>query len=682
MTRPSVSQITINGVDVPIQWHHTALTRPGYEPFYNLMADHNLWSSDPDSTRWNLIPLPATAEGAVLRGSSQHLGGHYLPRIVMERITEAFSEAVANQNYGGLTETAWINEYGRRFNGFIGMLQTELTLPDSPFGLVNGNTQVRAGAFGLEMNATQFWRAFDNLFDDTTLSFDPIITNSTAYQLGYQHGAQYFDFTPGTGTALDVNLNLGRDALSQQFAQDFDLQVRPQSVGLIGWMRRLGVVGSVGLTALGVSGAVQDLNAAQESQTQLLAQGDTLGAQSQNWGVVGRQLGSLTRFGAAYWASDGALQSTLQIFDAYTDDMEQAFEESYIRSVLENNYDALGRPRPEGYENWSGTASPTTGIELISLGGNGNLFEVQNVDQNVRFGVTITDVDQYTLYNGDQELTLTATDTESGGSVAIQADNADWSSKEISFEEAFGENAGITLTGEIVNYDDFTVERELTPGEDPENAASWETTFTSAPQIDERLVLLQAIQNDPSTIAGGAIGSVLGSSLGRAIGGDNVFVQVGASTVLGTLLQNVGETFGGVAAGASFEDAADAAVLDHGADFGTQLRAAGVGAVSSFLTAELADEIGLDGRPRVAQKWEPVLGSTTRANNGFGDQLFNYAAQRSSKMRYVGMTRNFGGPEEMITNLQVDALKTHVFPTEDIRTIALSKDGTKEVKVV
>ncbi len=36
----------------------------------------------------------------------------------------------------------------------------------------------------------------------------------------------------------------------------------------------------------------------------------------------------------------------------------------------------------------------------------------------------------------------------------------------------------------------------------------------------------------------------------------------------------------------------------------------------------------------------------------------------------------------MINNLQVDDLKTQVFPTEDIRTVALSKDGTKEVKVV
>ncbi len=182
--------------------------------------------------------------------------------------------------------------------------------------------------------------------------------------------------------------------------------------------------------------------------------------------------------------------------------------------------------------------------------------------------------------------------------------------------------------------------------------------------------VVRSIQLRDETIAGGAIGSVLGSSLGNAIGGDNVFARIGASTVLGTVLQNAGEVFGGIASGASPDEAFDAATSNIGNDFGNQLRAAGVGAVSSFLTAELADEIGLDGRPRVAQKWEPVLGSTTRANNGFGDQLFNYAAQRSSKMRYVGMTRNFGGPEEMIKDLRVDDLKTHVFAQEDIRTVA------------
>lgn len=37
----------------------------------------------------------------------------------------------------------------------------------------------------------------------------------------------------------------------------------------------------------------------------------------------------------------------------------------------------------------------------------------------------------------------------------------------------------------------------------------------------------------------------------------------------------------------------------------------------------------------------------------------------------------FGGPEEMIKDL-----KAKVFPNEDIRYVALSKDGTKEVKVV
>ncbi len=270
---------------------------------------------------------------------------------------------------------------------------------------------------------------------------------------------------------------------------------------------------------------------------------------------------------------------------------------------------------------------------------------------------------------------------------AQSAEDVDWSSRELNFEEAFGENAGMTLSGKTVNYDDFSVERTLTPGEDPENAASWETTVREVRQQDTRLTSHIELAK-PDLISGAQVGAIFGSSLGQLIGGDNVFAQVAAGSALSTVLINVGQSFDLYANGSrvysdgsseslSFEEAGGIAFDNIDVEFGAQIRSSGVGFAASFLTAELADEIGLDGRPRVAQKWEPVLGSTTRANNEFGDQLFNYAAQRSSKMRYVGMTRNFGGPEEMIKDL-----KAKVFPNEEIRYVALSKDGTKEVKVV
>ena len=252
-------------------------------------------------------------------------------------------------------------------------------------------------------------------------------------------------------------------------------------------------------------------------------------------------------------------------------------------------------------------------------------------------------------------------------------------------------DGGVTLA-ELGLDDGATVERTLTPGEDPENAASWETTVREVRQQDTRLTSHIELAK-PDLISGAQVGAIFGSSLGQLIGGDNVFAQVAAGSALSTVLINVGQSFDLYANGSrvysdgsseslSFEEAGGIAFDNIDVEFGAQIRSSGVGFAASFLTAELADEIGLDGRPRVAQKWEPVLGSTTRANNGFGDQLFNYAAQRSSKMRYVGMTRNFGSPEEMINDLQVDDLKTQVFPNEDIRTIALSKDGDKQVKVV
>lgn len=42
----------------------------------------------------------------------------------------------------------------------------------------------------------------------------------------------------------------------------------------------------------------------------------------------------------------------------------------------------------------------------------------------------------------------------------------------------------------------------------------------------------------------------------------------------------------------------------------------------------------------------------------------------------VEVVAPFGGPEEMIKDL-----KTHVFPTEDIRYLTLSKDGVRDVRV-
>ena len=95
----------------------------------------------------------------------------------------------------------------------------------------------------------------------------------------------------------------------------------------------------------------------------------------------------------------------------------------------------------------------------------------------------------------------------------------------------------------------------------------------------------------------GSIGSVFGNVLGRHLGGDDPLKQIALSAVLGTVTENIAEAIvnGGVSSVLPHFNQ-EYNVLDGiGAEFQSQLTSAGVGAVSSFLTAELVSSLGLEG---------------------------------------------------------------------------------------
>ncbi len=88
------------------------------------------------------------------------------------------------------------------------------------------------------------------------------------------------------------------------------------------------------------------------------------------------------------------------------------------------------------------------------------------------------------------------------------------------------------------------------------------------------------------------MGQIFGSTLGRILAdGENEFTQIAASTLLGTLGENLGQELENYLRGqdkklplaAGFED------------FAQDLLNAGLGALSSFLTAELFESLGIDG---------------------------------------------------------------------------------------
>lgn len=117
---------------------------------------------------------------------------------------------------------------------------------------------------------------------------------------------------------------------------------------------------------------------------------------------------------------------------------------------------------------------------------------------------------------------------------------------------------------------------------------------------EAREILLEFYQSDKrkyEAIEGiGSIGNTIGSILGNRIS-DDPFVSVATSAALATLGENLAEFIGnGFQNNRGLDLDKNAAVFDDiGEEFLANLKSAGIGAVSSFLTAELVNAIGLDG---------------------------------------------------------------------------------------
>lgn len=130
--------------------------------------------------------------------------------------------------------------------------------------------------------------------------------------------------------------------------------------------------------------------------------------------------------------------------------------------------------------------------------------------------------------------------------------------------------------------------------------------FTGEPVLDEhgtwisrhetREIVTQVIDGEQRVIdrieLAGDLGGLFGSTLGNHLG-NNAFERIAGSAVLGTVTRNLAEV-----AWEAIDH--DLTVLkpvyeDALSDFPEELRDAGVGALSAYLTAQLVDAIGLDG---------------------------------------------------------------------------------------
>lgn len=171
----------------------------------------------------------------------------------------------------------------------------------------------------------------------------------------------------------------------------------------------------------------------------------------------------------------------------------------------------------------------------------------------------------FTPANGTERVSLTV-----GGSIYMEGEEL------------------VVEAGDVVSFD---VPLVLLEGFNAAALAS-ENELGPAPSIDpEELAASLLSELERSTSLAGQIGAAFGSSLARLLDIDDPWAAVGAGTLLSVVGQNLAQEFQAANYARSHPDADP--ITDGFENFGPDLLAAGLGAVSSYLLAEWIAEWGL-----------------------------------------------------------------------------------------
>jgi hypothetical protein len=186
-------------------------------------------------------------------------------------------------------------------------------------------------------------------------------------------------------------------------------------------------------------------------------------------------------------------------------------------------YDTLGRPAFAFGQDANGnlflTATHTDGGATtfsVQAGGNETRYSTSNGEgAQIEAGVA-----QYDPQTGLVEVRVGPTDP-SGNAVGP------WHTRIVAVDPATGNvvtrAASTTPAGEIIG--------------------PWQTTVEWTEEYAQSLIDT-ALRNTKGAVIGNGIGEIFGSSLGQLLGGNDVFARIGASSVLSTVLGNVGQSIG------------------------------------------------------------------------------------------------------------------------------------------
>ncbi len=133
-------------------------------------------------------------------------------------------------------------------------------------------------------------------------------------------------------------------------------------------------------------------------------------------------------------------------------------------------------------------------------------------------------------------------------------------------------------------------------------------------------------------------GSLLGQQLGTVLAGGNQLAGVVSSAALKTLGDSLGDVLDGLVGNQSITNAVDDAFKTFGPELLANLQSAGVGALSSYLTAELLNTIGVGGLPGgLAQSAGGAVVSQVATNLANLAKGVNFAADGTKLTAFSGV---------------------------------------------
>ena len=149
----------------------------------------------------------------------------------------------------------------------------------------------------------------------------------------------------------------------------------------------------------------------------------------------------------------------------------------------------------------------------------------------------------------------------------------DESGRSIALDIASGPNGPVVVRQRATDSKGLTVESDVVDGK----------------QINANILI------GKSRIGFSDAGGVIGQQLGSYLTNNDPLTGPLASAALGTVLDNLGDVLDGLVGGHGLESSINGAFSKTGPELAANLKSAGIGAVSSYLTAELVNAIGVHG---------------------------------------------------------------------------------------